>query len=169
MPRIFVSIGSNIDKEKNIRCAIQFLRTHYSPLLISPIYESDAVGFDGEPFYNLVVGFSTTEPLDDVAMRMLQIEKRLGRKRGIDRFGPRTLDLDILLYGDLVRRDALFNIPRPDIMQYAFVLGPLAEIAPEETHPELARSFRDLWKNFTHDCAALRPVDLGLDTAVYCQ
>lgn len=148
MPRVYVGIGSNIDREHNIRGAVCELAAHFGPLTLSPVYESRAVGFAGENFYNLVAGFDTAEPIERLKEALAQIESRFGRQRQEKRLGSRTLDLDLLLYGDTVRHDAEINLPHPDIQRYAFVLRPLADIAPDLKHPETRRTFADMWAQF---------------------
>ncbi len=162
MPRVYVSIGSNIDREANIRGAVRMLREHYGPLTLSRVYETPAEGFDGDAFYNLVAAFDTEESVDQLHAALAAIEAGHGRQRGGARFGPRTLDLDILLYGDLVRHDDRFDVPRDEIEKHAFVLGPLAEIAPDLRHPETGTTLARMWENFAGR-RALRPVDLTFD------
>lgn len=144
MPRVFVSIGSNIDKARNIGSGVAALSERFGALVVSSVYESEAVGFAGDNFYNLVVAFDTDEPLDTVVAELDRVENEHGRVRNGERFNNRTLDLDILLYGDLVRHDADVDIPRSEITRYAFVLAPLAEIAPAGRHPELHRTYAEL-------------------------
>jgi 2-amino-4-hydroxy-6-hydroxymethyldihydropteridine diphosphokinase len=162
MPRVFVSIGSNIDKARNIQGAVRALKSRFGALTCSRVYQSRAEGFDGEDFYNLVAAFDTMEPVEAVLQALSGIETSHGRKRGGPRFASRTLDLDILLYGNLVRHDKDLDIPRDEITQHAFVLGPLAEIAPALTHPETGTGIGELWQTFAGP-KDLRPVDLNLD------
>jgi 2-amino-4-hydroxy-6-hydroxymethyldihydropteridine diphosphokinase len=143
MPLCFISIGSNIDPEKNVRGALQALHEHFGPLLISSIRETAAVGFEGAPFLNLVAGVFTEAEPQRLAATLSAIERLHGRARDTERFGPRTLDLDLLLYGDL--HDPSMKIPRPEITQHAFVLEPLTEIAPQVKHPLTGETFRELW------------------------
>src|SRR3972149_481857 len=135
MPRVYVSIGSNIDREKNLRGAVRALATRFGPLTLSRVYETEAVGFAGDNFYNLVTAFDTEEPVEELSVTLARIEMQHGRTRGANPFAPRTLDLDLLLYGDLVRHDGACDIPRPDIKKYAFVLGPLAELGRRFSDP----------------------------------
>jgi len=116
-------------------------------LLVSSIYESEPVGFSGAAFYNLAVGFDTELDAHSVAYLLRQIEFAHGRSPNSKKFSARTLDLDLLLYGDSVINDGQLQIPRADIGQYAFVLEPLAEIAPSLTHPVLQLSYAQLWEN----------------------
>jgi len=161
MPRVYVSIGSNIDREKNIRGAVRVLRERYGKLALSRVYETPAEGFDGDAFYNLVAGFDTDEPVEQLHQALSAIEAAHGRTRTGPRFGPRTLDLDLLLYGDLVRHESGVDLPRDEIRTYAFVLGPLAEIAPDQRHPETGARLGELWEKFSGR-RNLRPVNLVL-------
>lgn len=135
MPRVFVSIGSNVAPESNVRLALRDLRARFGDLTVSPVYRTAAVGFDGEDFLNLVVGFDTDERIEDVDAALDGIESQAGRDRGAPRFAPRTLDLDLLLYGDaVIDRDGI-RVPRSEITAYAFMLRPLADIAGDMIHP----------------------------------
>jgi 2-amino-4-hydroxy-6-hydroxymethyldihydropteridine diphosphokinase len=148
MPRVYVSIGSNVEREKNIRGALAALRERFGTVTASRVYECPAVGFDGADFYNLVAAFDTDESVEAVHAALAAMETAHGRTRSGPRFSPRTLDLDILLYGDLVRHDSDLDIPRDDIGKYAFVLGPLAEIAPALAHPETGVTLAEMWRRF---------------------
>lgn len=161
MTQVFVGIGSNIRREENIRAGVAALDALYGPLKLSSVYESHALGFSGDNFYNLVAGFSTEDSLEQVASKLRQIEFTFGRRRAEQRFLSRTLDLDLLLYGDVIRHDD-YDVPRKDITAYAFVLRPLAEIAAEQRHPELRATYRELWQSFDHDKQPLWPVDCKL-------
>jgi 2-amino-4-hydroxy-6-hydroxymethyldihydropteridine diphosphokinase len=145
---VHIGIGSNVDREKSIRGAIRELATHYGPLTLSPVYESKAYGFEGDNFFNLVAGFDTTEPIERIKETLSHIESRFGRSRQENRFSARTLDLDMLLYDDIVRHDSQVNLPHPDIQRYAFVLRPLAEIAPDLRHPETGLTCTRMWQQF---------------------
>lgn len=147
MPWIWVSAGSNMDRESNIRAGIRALSEEFGELQLSPVYETEAVGFAGDAFLNMVLGFHTDLPLQDVRGVLREIEHVQGRIRDGQKFGSRTLDLDILTYGDLVDRNQ--DIPRAEIMRYAFVLGPLADVAPEHVHPELGKTYARLWQEFS--------------------
>ena len=102
MPRIRVSLGSNIEREAHIRAAVTELERHLGPARISPVYETDAEGFEGPAFYNLVTGHETELPAEAVIKLFRQLEDELGRVRGDDRFDSRTIDIDLLTYGDMV-------------------------------------------------------------------
>jgi 2-amino-4-hydroxy-6-hydroxymethyldihydropteridine diphosphokinase len=148
VPRVHIGIGSNVDREKSIRGAIRELAAHYGPLTLSPVYESKAHGFKGDNFFNLVAGFDATEPIERIKETLSHIESRFGRSRQENRFSARALDLDLLLYDDIVRHDSQVNLPHPDIQRYAFVLCPLAEIAPDLRHPETGLSCARMWQQF---------------------
>jgi 2-amino-4-hydroxy-6-hydroxymethyldihydropteridine diphosphokinase len=163
MPRVWVSLGSNIDRERCIRGAVAALRERYGELVVSRVFESEAVDFEGQPFYNLVVGFHTGESPAILRAQFRDIEDAFGRVRGRERFAPRTLDIDLLTYGDRVIRDDGIELPREEIARYAFVLRPLAEVAGDEVHPQTGRSYRSLWESFDRDSQPLRPLDLDLD------
>lgn len=161
MPRVYVSIGSNINPAQNIRSAVRALRAFFGPLEISNVYESEPVGFDGAYFYNLVAVFDTDLQVNDINKRLRQIEDRHGRVRGDDKFDSRTLDLDVLLYGGVI--DGEHGIPRHEIDEYAFVLKPLSEVAGCETHPKTGRTFAQMWQAFHRPTQKLRRVDMVLD------
>ena len=144
----YISIGSNIDKDKNIFVSLQELEHRFGKLAISSIYESEPVGFTGDTFYNLVVGFNSELGVKEVAKLLRQIELDNGRTRDSQKFSARTLDLDLILYGDLIINDGRLQIPRDEIERYAFVLEPLAEIAPELKHPISHHSYAELWGKF---------------------
>jgi 2-amino-4-hydroxy-6-hydroxymethyldihydropteridine diphosphokinase len=158
MARVYVSVGTNIDRERHVRAALDALEEHYGRVQCSTIYETAAVGFDGDDFYNFVVGFDTAESPDEVAARLRAIEDANGRVRSGPRFSSRTLDLDLLLYDDVILEEGRLQIPRDEIVRQAFVLAPLAEIAGERRHPLLGTSFAQLWAGFPKTGLTLRPV-----------
>lgn len=158
MTRIYVSIGTNIDREANLRAGVTELRRRFGELLLSSVYESEAVGFSGDPFYNMVAGFDSDEPLEVVVDELHAIEDRHGRRREGPRFSSRTLDIDLLLYGDRVVDEGKLQLPRDEITKHAFVLWPLAEIAPQERHPVLGETYEALWHNFDRNKQSLWPI-----------
>ncbi|WP_455212222.1 2-amino-4-hydroxy-6-hydroxymethyldihydropteridine diphosphokinase [Kaarinaea lacus] len=149
MPAVYISIGSNIDRERNIRSAVKALKQHFSPIALSSVYETQAQGFSGDPFYNLVAGIETSLSVDAINTILHTIENQHGRLRGEQKFSSRTLDLDLLLYGDAIMEDR--NIPRDEITRYAFVLLPLVEIAPNAIHPKCQLTMNNLWNEFKAD------------------
>lgn len=148
MPTGFISVGSNIDKETNIPSSLRALEAAFGKLQISSIYETEPVGFVGDSFYNLVVGFESELGAKEVAKTLRQIELDHGRSRESQKFSARTLDLDLLLYGNLIISDGRLRIPRDEIEHYAFVLEPLAEIAADKRHPINGKTYRELWEQF---------------------
>ena len=158
MAQVYVSVGSNIDRVRNISAALQGLTERYGELQLSSVYESDAVGFDSEPFYNLVLGYTTDQSPQTVQAELHRIEDSLGRLR-TGALSARTLDLDLLLYDDLVMSDGKLVLPREDITRYAFVLGPLAEIAATARHPVSGVTYADMWAAFDDSKQALTRVD----------
>lgn len=148
MPRVFVSIGSNLEKKKNVCSAIAALKRTYGPLDLSKIYLTEAQGFVGDPFYNLVAAFDSDAPAREIVAQLADIEQHHGRGRDTERLGPRTLDLDLLFYGDAVIHSGDVHVPRRDIRQYAFVLRPLAELAPTLRHPETGQTLQEMWESF---------------------
>jgi 2-amino-4-hydroxy-6-hydroxymethyldihydropteridine diphosphokinase len=144
MTRVYLSFGSNIDREHNIRSGLDALARHFHHLILSPVYESAAVGFDGEAFLNLVVAIDTDLSVGELSALLRAIEADHGRTRGEKKFASRTLDIDILTYGDAVGIIDGVELPRDEILKHAFVLKPLADIAPEEKHPLLKKSYAGL-------------------------
>lgn len=148
MPTAYISIGSNIDKDHHIPSSLKALEAIFGSLTLSSIYESEAVGFVGSSFYNLVVSFESNLTAKDIAKLLRQIELDHGRTRESQKFSARTLDLDLILFGDQIISDGRLQIPRDEIERYAFVLEPLAEISPKGIHPLSGKSYAELWKEF---------------------
>ena len=159
MHRIYISIGSNIEPARHVRLAVAALHEYYGELSISSVYESEAVGFEGENFYNLVVGLDTEQDVNAVNRTLHEIEDRYGRERSGPRFSARTIDLDLLMYDDLVLQQDKLVLPREEILQNAFVLWPLAEIAPRLVHPLQQVTMAELWDRFDKRRQQLRPIE----------
>ena len=160
--KVYVGIGSNIDRETNIRGGIEELRTRYGKLDVSPVYECKAYGFEGDDFYNLVVGFTTNIGIEELATQLREIEYQYGRKRKETRYSSRTLDIDLLLYGDLVCDK--HELPRTDIIEYAFVLKPLCDLAPDLVHPGVGETMSSLWEDFDMQEQTLSQITLHADS-----
>ena len=158
---VFASLGSNQNREENIRSAVQSLRTIFGKLRLSSVYQNKAVGFDGDDFLNMVVAFNSDMTPQAIQQQFRQIEDEHGRIRHGERFAPRLLDIDLILYGDLVCDEAGLKLPRIDIVEYAFVLLPLAELKPEGVHPVLKTTYARMWRDYEGD-RELEVIDLDI-------
>ena len=145
--RIFVGIGSNIDREKNIKSCMTRLKSIYGDMTISPVYETESMGFDGPNFYNLVSCFETYQSIYELKNTLNEIENDHGRHFNETKFSSRTLDIDILYYDDLVLSDDKIQIPRKEICEYDFVLKPLVDLVPDFIHPTHKISHKDMMNN----------------------
>ena len=160
MAEVYVSVGSNVEPEQQVRSCLRALRERFGPLRVSTIYRSKAVGFTGADFLNLVVQFDTDEDVRQVVSSLHALEEAHGRHRDGPKFSDRSLDLDLLLYDDLVLAEPGLRLPREEITCYAFVLRPLAELAGERRHPVLGRTFSELWQAMAVHAEPLVPVTL---------
>lgn len=145
---VYVAAGSNIEPEKYLARALRALAAAYGPLTLSPAYRNRAVGFDGADFINLVVGFRTEDEVTDVRQQLQRVEAACDRPPDAPKWAPRTMDLDILLFGDLVSNEPGLKIPRPDLIKRPYMLKPMADIAPDVRHPTLGKTMRELWESF---------------------
>jgi 2-amino-4-hydroxy-6-hydroxymethyldihydropteridine diphosphokinase len=148
MPDVYVAAGSNVEPEKNLARALDELEQAFGTLAISPAYRNPAVGFAGEDFINLVVGLRTDDSPAQVKERLERIEASCGRPRGSPKWAPRTMDLDILMYDQRVSAEPGLLLPRPDLLRRAFMLKPLADLAPGLLHPTERRTVGELWAQF---------------------
>ncbi len=162
MATVYLGLGSNIDAEKNLRLGVDALRRRYGELTVSPVYRNGAVGFDGPDFLNLVVALATAAPPLAVLDEIERIHALAGRRRGPDRYGSRPLDIDLLLYGDRVEPAPPLRLPRRDVLEYDFVLRPLADIAPALVHPVTGKTIGEHWQAFGGEGHPLTPVDVIL-------
>lgn len=148
MARVYLSLGSNLEPQRHLRAALGELRQRFGELAVSPAYRSASVGFAGADFVNLAVGLDTDLSPVELNHWLHALEDRHGRRRDVPRYSDRTLDVDIVLYDDLVLDGpGHLQIPR-DELQHAFVLQPLADIAPAVKHPVNGRSMAELWAAF---------------------
>ena len=160
MARVYLSLGSNVEPQRHLRAALQELRQRFGELAVSPAYRSRSVGFDGPDFVNLAVGLETGLSPEALNVWLHELEDRHGRRRDVPRYSDRTLDVDIVLYGDLVRQgEGHLEIPRKEL-KHAFVLRPLADIAPDLRHPIDGRTMAELWAAFPAESEPLTPEPL---------
>ncbi len=160
MSDIFLGLGSNVRPAQHLTHGLADLRELLGPLRCSPVYEGAAVGFDGAPFWNLVVQAHTDQPVGVLQHALRAIEFARGRPRNATRYSDRTLDIDLLLYGTLTGEVDGVQLPREDVLTQAFVLRPLAELAPQALHPVTGRSYEDHWRSFDRSAPPLKAVSL---------
>ena len=151
MTDVYVAAGSNVEPEKYLARALRELAAAYGPLTLSPAYRNQAVGFSGDDFINLVVGFRTQDEVADVRQQLQRVEAACDRPPDAPKWAPRTMDLDILLFGDLVSDAPGLKIPRPDLLKRPYMLKPMADIAPDVRHPTLGKTMSELWAAFEGD------------------
>ncbi|PVV12673.1 MAG: 2-amino-4-hydroxy-6-hydroxymethyldihydropteridine diphosphokinase [gamma proteobacterium symbiont of Ctena orbiculata] len=159
MVNVWLSLGSNMAPENHIPQALHDLEAIFGDLRVSPIYESEAVGFKGDNFHNMVVGISTDRSPRELVSILRQLEARHGRERAQERFNSRTLDIDLLTYGDRIIDEGPIQLPRDEILKYAFVLLPLSEVAADEIHPQTGLSYGQLWDGFDRQDQSLWRVE----------
>ena len=167
-PRIvqaFVAIGSNVDPAERMLQAARAIRQRFADARFSRCYRNPAYGFEGPDFYNAVTGFSTTLPLDALLPSLREIEARCGRERADARWAPRRMDLDLLLYGDVVGAGPGYTLPRRDLSRRVYMLGPLAELAPDLLYPPSGPTIARLWEQFPQSEHLLTPLPLDLNAA----
>ena len=156
--KIFVGIGSNINKRENIRSCIKIIQKEFEALNISPVYETQAMGFKGPNFYNCVCSFTTTKDIYDLKHYLNTIELNHGRNLNETKFSSRTLDIDILYFDDLILNDEKVQIPRKEILKFDFVLLPLNDLSPEFIHPELRKKHKAMVKDNNFEKLILKKV-----------
>lgn len=146
--RVVVGLGSNVDAHRHLRGGLDELASRFGELSLSPVYEAEAIGFAGPPFLNLVAAFDAALPVGELVAELHAIERLQGHPGNLPKFSSRTLDLDLLLYGDCCGRIDGVSIPRDDIVSYAYVLWPLADLLGDACHPVLGESFAALRHRF---------------------
>lgn len=146
MTRVVLGLGSNINREENIAKAVRAIEARYGEIEISPVYETESIGFEGAPFLNLVLGLHSRMPVDRIRQDIQAIERSLGRVKARKAFDDRLLDIDLLLYGEDCWPE--YNIPRDEITKYAFVLKPLSDLYPDDVHPVTGQTFLEMWQSF---------------------
>ena len=161
MNEVYVAAGSNVEPIANLRRALEAMARHYPGLRRSRAWRNAAVGFVGDDFVNLVVGFETDDDLATLLQRLHAIEALCGRERHAAKWAPRTLDLDVLLYGSKVCDEPGLVLPRPDLVRRAYMLGPAAELAPGFVHPTIGVTLGELWSRFDQSAHPMQHVDIG--------
>ncbi len=145
MNTVWLGLGSNVNANNHIRSGIAELRKQFQTVQLSPAYTSTAVGFEGDDFINLVARVDTDLTPLELRTFLRNLEDRYGRQRDVPKFSDRTLDIDILLYDDLVLLSPLLQIPRAEILKFAHVLKPLVDLEPDLVHPTERKSMSDIW------------------------
>ncbi|MEY4761716.1 MAG: hypothetical protein RLZZ200_1572 [Pseudomonadota bacterium] len=163
--RVGVSGGSNILPEANLQRAAHEIRARFPDARFSACYRNKAVGFDGPDFINFAVVFTADLSVGDVNRELERIEALCGRPPGAKRWEPRAMDLDILLFGDTAGVVDGLTLPRPSLLEWDFMLRPMAEIAPDWVHPTAGRTLADLWSGFDSHGNPLVQVALELSAA----
>jgi 2-amino-4-hydroxy-6-hydroxymethyldihydropteridine diphosphokinase len=158
--RVFVAAGSNVEPEKNLERACAEIAHTWPDAHFSRAWRNAAVGFEGPDFINLVVGFSAAQPLHFVIEKLRGIETNCGRPRYAPKWASRTMDLDVLLFGDRVEKTTDYTLPRPDLLKRPYMLGPLAEIAPDFVHPTEHKTIGELWADFDRDGHQMQEVKI---------
>jgi 2-amino-4-hydroxy-6-hydroxymethyldihydropteridine diphosphokinase len=163
MPRVYVAIGSNVQSEHWVPVAARELRRRFPGVRFSACYRNPAYGFAGADFVNAVAGFDTVHTVDSVLAACHEVEFLCGRRRDDPKWAPRVMDVDLLLYGDTVAETKAFRLPRPDLLRRYFMLGPLAEIAPELRHPSTGRTIAEHWQELAREPHTLEMIPLNLN------
>lgn len=161
MTTVYLGIGSNVDRRRHITGGLAALREHFGEVACSPVYRSAAVGFDGRDFYNLACRIDTDLAPGNLKAWLTDLEDAHGRRRDLPKFADRTLDIDILLYGDTRGEIDGLELPRGEIRRYAHVLKPLADIAGDRILPGTDRTLAEHWAGFEGD-TTLEVVDLDI-------
>ena len=160
MSTAFLSLGSNTNAEFHICAALRALNATFSGCRLSPVYRSRAVGFEGEDFINLVAAIETHLSPIELRQYLRDMEDRYGRDRTTPKFSDRTLDIDILMYGDLVLESPELKLPRPEILKFAHVLKPLADLVPNHLHPVEGKTMMKLWESAGLEGVGLMEIEL---------
>ncbi|KJY83597.1 2-amino-4-hydroxy-6-hydroxymethyldihydropteridine pyrophosphokinase [Vibrio galatheae] len=157
----YIGIGSNIERRKHIAAAIDELTNIGADIRLSTIYECESIGFDSSAFYNLVVEMKTSFNLTEFSSQLRNIERKLGRAENASKFEPRTIDLDIILFGEHTS-ETKPELPRRDIFEYAFVLKPLLELCPQLVVPQDGRTIEEIWQQSQFD-SSLAPIPVWFE------
>lgn len=160
MAQVIVGIGSNSEREHHVQAGLDALQASFGKLGVSRVFESEPVGCRHvRRFYNLVATFDSDASVGELQRWCKHLEAANGRDRTRPRLNSVTLDIDLLTVGELTGHIAGIELPRPGIVQHAFVLRPLAELLPDDRHPVSQRRYSDLWADFDSAGQRLWPVD----------
>ncbi|MEM8562613.1 MAG: 2-amino-4-hydroxy-6-hydroxymethyldihydropteridine diphosphokinase [Pseudomonadota bacterium] len=159
MARVYLGVGSNIQREYHIAAGLDALQALFGEMLLSSVYDSRSVGFEGSPFLNLVAGVDTAFSPGELQQKLRAVEYAYGRPVNATRFSARQLDIDILTHGNLTGCVEGVELPRAEILENAFVLCPLAEVAGHESHPEVGKTYAALWQEYDQASQSLHKVD----------
>jgi 2-amino-4-hydroxy-6-hydroxymethyldihydropteridine diphosphokinase len=157
----YLGLGSNQDAEHKLRAAVTALRERFGAVRLSPVYRSRAVGFAGDDFINFAASIETGMGAMELRSWLRELEAQHGRRRDAPKFSDRSLDVDILLFGDTTSDDPELPLPRPEILLFAHVLRPLAELAPQQTYPGRSETLAQLWVNSELREVPLQAIDAG--------
>src|SRR5512139_3580408 len=147
----YISGGSNVEPERHLTLAARELKRSFPGARFSHSYRNRAIGFEGPDFINFAAELPVQGDAASMRRELQRIESLCGREPGAPRWAPRSMDLDVLLFGDQVFSVPGLVVPRPDLLKRAFVLGPLAELAPGLLHPVEHRTLAALWGAFDRD------------------
>lgn len=149
--QVYLGLGSNVDARNKLAAGVAALRAKFGEVECSPVYRSEAVGFDGDDFLNASCRIQTDLEPEALKAWLTELEDRHGRRRDRPKFSDRTLDIDVLLHGNRVGNFGGLELPRGEILKYAHVLKPLADLAPDLEHPVTGKTFSEHWREFDGD------------------
>ena len=163
MPQVYVAIGSNVDAAMRMQQVAAAIRARFADARFSACYRNPAFGFAGEDFLNAVVGFSTALPIESLLQQLRQIEMACGRGAADPKWGPRAMDLDLLLYDAVIGSGAGYTLPRRDLQQRVYMLGPLAELAANEPLPATGQTIGEVWAAYPQAQHVMIRTDIELN------
>lgn len=155
MQLVILGLGSNIQPQVHLSRAVAQLGDQFNSLELSPIYETQAVGFSGANFWNLIAGIKTDLTLGALKASLRAIELQLGREPHAQKWADRSIDIDILMFGANCGPSPVGHLPRADILRFAHVLAPLADLYPEMRHAETGITFAEHWRDYSGDCSGI--------------
>jgi 2-amino-4-hydroxy-6-hydroxymethyldihydropteridine diphosphokinase len=162
---VYVGAGSNVEPEHNLARACAVIAQTWPGARFSHAYRNKAVGFDGPDFINMVVAFRAPESIEELLVKLRQIEEMCGRPRNSPKWASRAMDLDVLMFGSHIEKTADFTVPRPDLLKRPYMLGPMAEIGADVLHPTAGKTIGELWAEFDREAHAMVPANIDLPAA----